>query len=555
MKNVQQSFPAVSALCLTLSTIAGFAEAQTQVQTQTPAPVVTTVPPKTAVLVPAPAKPTVVVATPAKGLVTAAPAPAPAPVTPLRLATPAKTDTVCGPAVTTPLNGCAAPVRRAPRVRRAVVAARAVPVVYAATQQLTIALGEIKLLPVPGKVTRVALGTGTVLSATSIDKHLLLIGEQVGDTSLMVWAGGMVQSYRVQVVAVPLRVVREKVEALVGDNKAITINQVGPDLILSGVAHKDVLTRLTNMLGSTPNVINNIAQDQGTSYTRSVLFRLTFVEVKRSLLEQIGVDWANSSQGPTFGAQKVLNNSGKFRGIPAAEEGDNLLDNAPKFVSRAGSAGGVFFGLATTITSRLNLGVSDGDARVLASPELTARSGGKANLQVGGEVPIPLAGAFGATTVEFKPYGILFSIEPHVDATNTITAKLSTELSQIDPSVSINGIPGFITRNTATEISIKPGEIVALSGLINSELSNNIDRVPGLSRIPIFGRLFRSDDFRNRKTELVVFVEAEIIEAGDGLAKQLRERGLQSKREFERMDKSAARPAFPPVTTPLKKEQ
>ena len=160
-------------------------------------------------------------------------------------------------------------------------------------------------------------------------------------------------------------------------------------------------------------------------------------------------------------------------------------------------------------------------------------------LQAGGEVPIPLAGAFGATTVEFKPYGLLFSVEPQIDADNTITAKLSTELSQIDPSVSVQGIPGFITRNTSTELSIKPGEVVALSGLINSELSNAIDRVPALSRIPLFGRLFRSDDFRSKKTELVVFVEAEIIQAGDGLAKQLTTRGQDLQREFEAKLKAA----------------
>lgn len=537
MKNVALSSPVASTCCLTLFCLAAAHGARAQ-NAAAPPPVVLSVTPKTAVLVPAPAKPAAPVVTPA----------------PARLAPPAGSDLACGPAVAAPLNGCAAPapVRRVARVRRAPAPT---PVIYGETQQLTIAIGEIKLLPVSGKVTRVALGSGTVLSATSIDKHLLLIAEQAGETSLMVWSGNTVQSYRVQVVPVALRAVRDKVEALIGDNKSITVKQVGPNLILSGVAHNDVLVRLNTMLAGTPNVINNIAEDQGSSVTRSVLFRLTFVEVKRSLLEQIGVDWAKSAQGPTFGASKVLNASGKFRGIPPSEPGDNLLDNEPKFISRNGTSGGVFFGLATTITSRLNLGVNDGDARVLASPELTARSGGKAKLQVGGEVPIPLAGAFGATSVEFKPYGILFSIEPHVDASDTITAKLSTELSQIDPSVSVSGFPGFITRNTSTEISVKPGEMVALSGLINSELSSSIDRVPGLSRIPLFGRLFRSDDFRNRKTELVVFVEAEIIKAGDGLAAQLRERGLQSKREFEARLKQQARPAFPPAqATPDNKE-
>lgn len=418
---------------------------------------------------------------------------------------------------------------------------------YAPMVPLTMAVGEIKLLPVPGKVTRVALGAGSVLSATAVERNLLLIAEKVGDTSLMVWSAGTVQSYRVQVVSKQLHVVREKVEALTANEKGIVLTQVGPDLLLSGIAHKETLTRLNAMLVDLPNVINNIQEDQGSSFTRSVLFRLTFVEVKRSLLESIGISWSTTAQGPTFGATGVATNTGIYNPLPPPQNLTNLLDPAPLFMNRNGSTGGVFFGLATTIASRINLGVNDGDARVLASPELTARSGGKARLQVGGEVPIPLTGAFGATTVEFKPYGIMFAIEPFIDAADTITAKLSTELSQIDPSVSVGGIPGFLTRNTATEISIKPGEVVALSGLINSELSTSIDRVPGLSRIPLFGRLFRSDDFQKRKTELVVFVEAEIIHAGDGLAAQLRERGQEARREFDEKVRQTAQPAFPPA--------
>jgi len=147
-------------------------------------------------------------------------------------------------------------------------------------------------------------------------------------------------------------------------------------------------------------------------------------------------------------------------------------------------------------------------------------------------VPIPVSGAFGATSVDFKPYGIILSIEPQIDASNVITAKISTELSQIDPAVSVNGIPGFVQRSTSTEVSIKPGEMVALAGLVNSEMANAIDRVPVLSRIPILGRLFRSDDFRNSKTELVVLLEPEIISPGDGLARQLRERGEANMKEF-----------------------
>ena len=423
--------------------------------------------------------------------------------------------------------------RRSPKVAKPTPVKRGAAPNQLPLEALTLAVGEIKLLPMAGKVSRVALGSSSLLSATTVDSNLLLIGEKTGDTSLMVWSGNQVRSYQVQIVAKQLSAIRDKVNALVSENKNIKIAIVGPDLVLSGYAHKAALNRLTQMLDQVPNVINNVSEDQGTGYTRSVLFRLHFIEVKRTLLEEIGVSWARDSSGPVFGAQGVAKNTGIYSPIGPGKEGDNLLAPVPKFISQNGSTGGVFLGLATTITSRIRLGISDGDARILASPELTAKSGGKAKLQVGGEVPIPLAGAFGATTVEFKPYGIQFSIEPNIDADDVITAKVATEVSQIDPSLTVAGFPAFLTRNTATEVSVKPGEIVALSGLINGELSNSIERVPFLGKVPIFGRLFRSDDFRNRKSELIVLLETEIISAGDGLAGKLRDRGLDAKREFE----------------------
>ena len=396
---------------------------------------------------------------------------------------------------------------------------------YRATEPLTLAAGDIRLLPVAGKVVRVALGSGNLLSTTTVDGKLLLIAEQVGTTTLLVWTDTTVHAWRVQVVPRDLLEVRAKVDALTRGMAGVQVEQVGAELVLGGVAHKDVLQRLTTSLAGTPNIVFNVREDQGTSHTRSVLFRLHFVEVKRSLLEQIGINWAKSANGPVLGLTGVARATGVYKDGRQREAGDDLLAAVPPFRQIGSARDGAFLGLATTITSRLNLGISNGDVRLLASPELTAKSGGKARLQVGGEVPIPLAGAFGATTVEFKPYGIILAIEPQIDAADVITAKISTELSQIDPAVSVAGIPGFITRSTATEVSLKAGEMIALSGLVNSEMSTAIDRVPALSRIPILGRLFRSDDFRTNRTELVVLLEPEIIAPGDGLAQQLRQRG------------------------------
>lgn len=441
-----------------------------------------------------------------------------------------------GAAARTPLLADSAAAPRA-RVNRLRAKPGPGPLVYYPSKELTITAGEIMVLPVAGRVQRLALGSAAVISTTTVDNNLLLIAEQPGATSLLVWTKAAVYAYRVHVTPKSLAEVRAKVELVTRGITGLKLEQLGTELVLSGMLHKESLAQMAMALKDTPGLVFNVREDPGSAMTRSVLFRLHFIEVKRSLLEQIGVNWAKNANGPVLGAIGVAKKDGIYDPMRQAERGDNLLDPVPPFVMRGSHSGGLFFGLATTITSRLNLGISNGDVKVLASPELTARSGGKAQLTVGGQVPIPLAGALGATSVEYKDYGMLFGIEPVIDANGTITATVRSELSQIDPAVTVAGIPGFLTRKTDSQISIKPGEMIALGGLVTAEMSNAIDRVPALSRIPVLGRLFRSDDFRNNKSELVVLLEPEIIEAGDGLAQQLRERGKGLKQEFDNQTK------------------
>jgi pilus assembly protein CpaC len=407
------------------------------------------------------------------------------------------------------------------------------PLQYLPIKTISIPLGEIMMLPTEGKVERLALGSGAVLSTTTVDGNLLLIAEQVGFTSLLVWTPSAVHSYRVTVVPKSLAEMQAKVELLTRGMDGIKVEQIGSELVLTGVAHREALRRLRSTLGDAPGVVVNVREDEGSEYTRSVLFRLHFIEVKKSLLEQIGINWVRDANGPTLGAMGVAHSEGVYDNRREASPGENLLVDPPPFVRYGNARGGLFFGLATTITSRLRFGISNGDVRVLSSPELTARSGGKAELQVGGQVPVPISGALGATSIEYKDYGVILRIAPTIDANDVVTASIHTEMSQIDPAVSVSNVPGFLRRSTSTEVSLKGGEMVALAGLVNRDMADAVDRVPALSKVPVLGRLFRSDDFRNNKTELIVLLEPEIIRPGDGLAQQLRSRGQGAMHDFE----------------------
>ncbi len=402
---------------------------------------------------------------------------------------------------------------------------------YLPVENLTVTVGQIQRIPVKGQIRRVAVGNGALLSTTIVDANLLLIAEGVGATNLLIWTDDTVRSFKVHVVAYDLEELRTKAAQLMVGYPRVKAELVGSDVVLNGYAHTDELKRIYAALPNLPGVINNVLEDQGSTSTRSILFKLSFIEVKRSYLEQLGIQWGQSAAGPVLGATGISNATGPYAAVSqpvTASTGPTLVTAAaPPFTSLGTSSGGYFLGLASLLNSTIQLGSNTGDTRVLATPELVARSGGKADMNVGGEVPIPVSGAFGSTSVTFKPYGVLFSIEPQVSQDNVISAKISTEVSQIDNSVSVSGIPGFLTRKTAAEISIKPGEVVALAGLLNDQLSNSIASMPGLGNLPILGRLFRSDNFIHNKTDLIVLIEPEIITPGQGLEQQLKAHGTE----------------------------
>jgi pilus assembly protein CpaC len=135
-------------------------------------------------------------------------------------------------------------------------------------------------------------------------------------------------------------------------------------------------------------------------------------------------------------------------------------------------------------------------------------------------VAIPLITA-DTSTAEYKEYGIRLNIEPVVDKTNNIATLIEVENSRLAGFV--EGLPNFTTSRVNTSINVKSGQMIVLSGLVSSENSKGVDKIPGLGDIPIIGELFKSRSFRDAKTELVIFVTPEVIEPGDEKSKSIAE--------------------------------
>ncbi len=248
-----------------------------------------------------------------------------------------------------------------------------------------------------------------------------------------------------------------------------------------------------------------------------VRMRVRMVEFRKSALGRLGIDWSDSAAGPTYGAAGASSNSASF--VPTIEGGSGLVSAATSFST--------YFGIASNITSRINFLAQNGDAVTLAEPVLSAMNGGEASFLAGGEVPYPIVGANGQTQVEFKDYGVKLNVAPLIDNAGNVRAKLETEISQLDSSVSIQGAPGLLTRRAQTEVTVRSGETIVISGLLSSESSGDVDMIPLIGRLPIIGRLFSSRSKRNSVSELVIFVTPEVIEPQQPMINAREQRYLQ----------------------------
>ena len=126
----------------------------------------------------------------------------------------------------------------------------------------------------------------------------------------------------------------------------------------------------------------------------------------------------------------------------------------------------------------------------------------------GGEVPVITAPALAtapATTI-FRAFGVVLSFTPVVLSDNRISLRVVIEVSRIDLTIAVGGVPGFATRRAETTVTLPSGGSVMIAGLLQSDDFTNIGGVPGLKDLPIIGALFRSTRFRRNETELVVTV-------------------------------------------------
>lgn len=251
-------------------------------------------------------------------------------------------------------------------------------------------------------------------------------------------------------------------------------------------------------------VVNRIEVTDPT--IRQFVAEVQVLEISRNALQKLGISWGTvqvtGTGGTAGGVQTKI-----FTVTPGqAVFGEETVEQP--------------IGRISPLGAQLNALIQSGQARLLANPQQRTIEGADATFLVGGLIPIPVFGFFGvgagaaapgAATVVFFPFGVTLTLHPEATAQGEIFLQMRVEVTAPDFGLATQilgtTVPGFRFRGLDdVKLLLRSGDSVVISGLIQDELREQINRFPLLSKIPVLGELFKSREFVRQQTELVIVV-------------------------------------------------
>jgi pilus assembly protein CpaC len=382
---------------------------------------------------------------------------------------------------------------------------------------LALGIGKSIVIDLPRDIKDVLVADPKIANAVVRSaQRAYIIGAAVGQTNIVFFdsAGQQIAAYDIAVKR-DLNGIRAALKATL-PNTDIQIDGLGDGVMLTGSAANPIEAQqagdlAARLVGGVDKVVNSIVvrgRDQ-------VMLKVTVAEVARSIIKQMGIDLSASMN---YGTTVVnFNNANPFTAYGRA-----LTQNTAS----------ASFGSTPSVQATLRAMESAGVVRTLAEPNLTAISGESATFIAGGEFPVPAGYSCDPTThvcttqISFKKFGISLNFTPIVLTEGRISLRVMTEVSELsnDNSITLSQsvtastvnsvtIPSIKTRRAETTLEIPSGGSMAMAGLIQEQTKQAINGLPGLSQLPVLGALFRSRDYVNSQTELMVLVTPYIVRA------------------------------------------
>jgi len=348
-------------------------------------------------------------------------------------------------------------------------------------------------------------------------RRITVIGVAPGETDAVFLdaAGRTILALRVRVDAGTSAL--QDTLSRVAPGSSVRAEAVNDSIILTGVAanpaEAERAAQVARAFVSEPEKVMNMISVAGSE---QVTLRVRVVEVQRSAVKQLGFD-----------TQAIVGRLGDTRFLlgSAATWGVNgsLVGGAVGGVSRDTTLNGAQPGSdglnkgSATINAFERVGL----VRTLAEPNLTSVNGEAASFLAGGEFPVPAGrDQNGQITVEYKPFGVGLTFRPVVMSEGRISLQVKVEVSELTPQGGLTigagtpssiSLPGLSVRRSENTVELPSGGSMMIAGLLQESTRQAVDSLPGATNLPVLGQLFRSRDYLMGETELVVIVEAYVV--------------------------------------------
>lgn len=420
-------------------------------------------------------------------------------------------------------------------------------------------------------ITRLAVGNPDIADIRLLSNNdYLVVGKKAGSTSLLVWSNNGRQEYNVYVsgddegtekaiqkaigypgVKVQMMngkvLLRGKVKNQYEHDSAVKVAQ-----LYLGSGGGNASSATANGEGQGAATDSNIIDLLDMTNPSQVRLEAQIIEINTSAERNLGIQYWSPTigSGSGSGSSSGSDSGSGSRGDDLTRGSSGLFYAGEKFYNRRGSFGwlGSHF---SSINASLQALVTEGKARILSRPSITTMSGQKANILIGGRIPIPTSADDGQIAIDWREYGIRLNIEPVVDADNKITSKVHAEVSTLDYGHSVVehdfSIPAIASREADAVINVRSGMTMAIGGLLNSQDGKTVTKIPLLGDIPIIGQFFRHTQKTRDNRELLILITPTLVSDETPVSMSQRMKG--SYEDNERYLRNAERVN---VNTPVK---
>jgi pilus assembly protein CpaC len=377
----------------------------------------------------------------------------------------------------------------------------------AGTAQFDLPLNKTRAIELDRAVRDVIIGNPAVADVVvRAPGQVYLIGRAIGDTNVFLVdaKGNLVR--KLEVVVHPDGASVEAALRELLPKERISARGVGDSVVLSGVASSDGAAAQAQQIarrfvpGDT-NIVNMIT----VGSEQQVLIKVKVAEIQKSVLKELSSTFELATQ----------------------DLGPVALDFAAVATGLSSSAFAGTLGLnSDDVDTEFKILETHGLLRTLAEPNLLAISGEPASMLAGGEYPVVAVSSDAnnpTVSVQYKPFGVSLAFLPVVIAPGRIWLKVSTEVSALSQTNSVQvpfgddtfTILGLATRRANSTIELPSGGGIMIAGLLQNDIQSTVNGVPGLMDLPILGTLFRSSSFQRNETELVILVNVMLAKPVD----------------------------------------